>query len=261
MKLGLNKSGYAGERIDISSVVRESCRAAAASGWACEELGFPDRPALPMLTRIQGGDRPKVYLSTGIHGDEPAGPLAVLDLLRSDGWPSQIDLWLCPCLNPCGFAQGTRTGREGLDLNREYHRRTAPEVSAHMDWLERQPRFDLAICLHEDWESNGFYLYELNLGPGASLSESIIRAVEPVCPIDLAETIEGRLASGGIIRPNPDPQSRPEWPEAFYLVQRKTTVSYTLESPSDFPLTVRVDALRCGVLAALETWVRLRAQG
>ena len=32
-----------------------------------------------------------------------------------------------------------------------------------MRWLARQPNFDLAVCVHEDWESVGFYLYELNL--------------------------------------------------------------------------------------------------
>jgi hypothetical protein len=63
--------------------------------------------------------------------------------------------------------------------------------------------------------------------------------------------IEGRPASGGIIRPNLDPNTRPQWPEAFWLLQNKTRLSYTLEAPSDFPLGLRVNALVAGVQAAL----------
>ena len=63
--------------------------------------------------------------------------------------------------------------------------------------------------------------------------------------------IDGRPATGGIIRPELDPAKRPQWPEAFYLLQHKTRLSYTLEAPSDFPLPVRVNALVAAVNAAL----------
>ena len=63
--------------------------------------------------------------------------------------------------------------------------------------------------------------------------------------------IEGREASGGIIRPRIDPVVRAQWPEAFYLIQRKTRLSYTLEAPSDFPLATRVAALVAATQAAL----------
>jgi hypothetical protein len=79
----------------------------------------------------------------------------------------------------------------------------------------------------------------------------MIKAVRPVCPIDLSNEIEGRPAEGGIIRPSIDPASRPQWPEAFYLLQYKTRLSYTLEAPSDYPLKPRVDALVAGTRVAL----------
>ena len=72
-----------------------------------------------------------------------------------------------------------------------------------------------------------------------------------VCPIDWSEQIEGRPAKGGIIRPDPSPLSRPQWPEAFYLLSHKTRLSYTLEAPSDFPLSVRVNALVAAVNTVL----------
>jgi hypothetical protein len=79
----------------------------------------------------------------------------------------------------------------------------------------------------------------------------MIEAVRPVCPIDLSENIEGRPASGGIIHPKINPQDRPDWPEALYLISHKARQGYTLEAPSDFPLVTRVNALVAAVNAAL----------
>ena len=109
------------------------------------------------------------------------------------------------------------------------------------------------MSLHEDWESQGFYLYELNPDQRPSFAEGVVRAVASVCPIDLSSEIEGRQASGGIIRPSVDPASRPEWPEAFWLLNYKTRQSYTFEAPSDFPLTTRVASLVAGVKAVIQS--------
>ena len=52
---------------------------------------------------------------------------------------------------------------------------------------------------------------------------------------------------------------RPDWSEAFYLIQNKTRLSYTLEAPSDWSLVVRVAALEAGVQAAVEGLARSAA--
>jgi hypothetical protein len=137
------------------------------------------------------------------------------------------------------------------DLNRDYRNTETGEVAAHIAWLERQAQFDLYLCLHEDWESHGFYLYEQNPDNKISLAEKMIEAVKKVCPIDASEIIEDRPAQNGIIRPNISPQERPLWPEALYLISHKARLGYTLEAPSDFPLPVRVNALVSAVNAAL----------
>ncbi|HPU57251.1 MAG TPA: hypothetical protein PLH97_13400, partial [Verrucomicrobiota bacterium] len=56
----------------------------------------------------------------------------------------------------------------------------------------------------------------------------------------------------GVVRANIDPNDRPEWPEAFYLITRKTRLSYTLEAPSDYLMEVRVAALVTAVNTAVE---------
>jgi murein peptide amidase A len=253
-RLGRNKGGYFGERIDIGSVLRDVESAAQFHKWNAETFLILDTFKLMGLTRpaLKKTDKPvRVYISTGIHGDEPAGPLAMRRLLQENRWPAHVDFFVCPCLNPTGFVAGKRENHQGLDLNRQYRSPRAEEVIAHINWLRRQPAFDLCLCLHEDWESNGFYLYELNGDKRPSLAEPIVANVSQICPIDPSEVIEGRAAKRGIIRPDIDPRSRPDWPEAFFLFTQKTRLSYTLEAPSDFPLPARIEALVRGVSTAL----------
>jgi murein peptide amidase A len=267
-RLGKNISGYLGVTIDIDAVLSSLVSAGRAHSWNIEEMAAEGLDCLAFTRNAgahkpgpkasappaRGSDRPplRVYISTGIHGDEPAGPLAIQELLTTNPWPCGVDLYLCPCLNPAGFRLNRRENSQGLDLNRQYQNPIAQETLAHIAWLKRQPRFDLSLCLHEDWESHGFYVYELNPDHQPSLAEAIVQDVAEVCPIDCSELIEGRPAQKGIIRPSVDPRSRPDWPEAFFLITWKTRLSYTLEAPSDFPLSARVAALVRGVKAALQ---------
>ena len=255
-RLGKNKGSYHGEKIGIQRVLRDVEAAAQRKGWTSEFFFETGGFKLFALSRQLNPPRasrlaPCIYISTGIHGDEPAGPLAVRRLLEENKWPECFDIRLCPCLNPTGFLLNRRENAKNIDLNREYLKPAAEETQAHVAWLNRQPKFDLSLCLHEDWESHGFYLYEQNPDHQPSLAEAMIESVAKVCPIDRSELIEGRPAQNGIIRPNLDPRTRPEWPEAFFLIMNKTRLSYTLEAPSDFPLQTRVDALVTAVNTAL----------
>lgn len=251
-RLGKNRGAYLGETIDINQVLRDDLDAARKCGWQIEEIPVSDQLDLLAFRRVVGAPRRRLYISTGIHGDEPAGPLAVRQLLQENHWPDHADIWLCPCLNPTGFPLNRRENADGVDLNRDYREAKSAEIRAHIAWLQRQPAFDLTLCLHEDWESHGFYLYEVNPDHEPSLGEKMVQAVSKVCPIDLSPAIEDRPAQGGVIRPDIDPTNRPQWPEAFYLVMNKTRHSYTLEAPSDFPLQTRVAALRAAVRTVLD---------
>jgi len=265
-RLGKNHGGYHGETIDIRAVLRHVEIAAQQHGWTSETFGKqgefgllalhrrPPSTLDPLARRSQAKTAQpstRIYLSAGIHGDEPAGPLAGLSLLQENRWPANAELWFCPCLNPVGFVLNRRENADGKDLNRDYRRPETAEVRAHIAWLERQPQFDLYLCLHEDWEAHGFYLYEQNPDGKPPLAESIVAAVQKICPIDPSDIIEDRPAKNGIIRPNLDPRTRPQWAEAFYLIMNKSRLGCTLEAPSDFPMRIRVNALVAGVGTAL----------
>ncbi len=255
-RLGINHDGYHGERIDIDAVLASIIAEAATRGWTRTDADAGPDARLPFLHRParDGRDGPGFYISAGIHGDEPAGPLAVLELVRTDAFPRDANVWLCPCLNPTGFRNSTRENSDGVDLNRDYRDPTTREVRAHIAWLRGLPTLDLAVLLHEDWEASGFYLYELNPDGLPSLADAMIEAVRAVCPIDASATIDGRETHAhGIIRPRLDPLSRPQWPEAFWIHRNKARIGYTIEAPSDFPLAMRVKALVTAVRAAMDT--------
>ena len=254
-KLGKNHGGYHGETIDLRAVLRDIAAAAQTHGWASEIFHEAEDFKWFALHRAilrTPHSALRIYISAGIHGDEPAAPLAALKLIQENRWPENAEIFLLPCLNPAGFILNRRENAQGIDLNRDYRNPKAAETRAHIAWLERQPQFNFYLCLHEDWESHGFYLYEQNPDGKISLAEKIIEAVKQVCPVDLSENIEGRAAHGGIIRPILNPLERPDWPEAFYLITQKARQGYTLEAPSDFPLAVRVNALIAAVRAALD---------
>ena len=233
--------------------------AARVAGFRVEGFGALAGTPLFALTRRPPGPRPRprIYLSAGIHGDEPAPPLALLALLEAGVFDDRAVWFLCPLLNPAGFLRATRENSDGLDLNRDYQDLRSAEIRAHAGWLARQPNFDLALCVHEDWESTGFYLYELNPTQRPTLADAMIAAAAHVCPIETAPVIDGRpIDAPGIIRPVSDPLMRENWPEAIYLGAHHTTLSYTLESPSALPLAQRIATLRAAIEAAITQLTR-----
>src|SRR5438552_6452819 len=99
-RLGRNQGAYFGETIDLQQVLRDDLDAARQFGWQIDELPVSAGLDLLAFRRVVQAPRTRLYLSAGIHGDEPAGPLALRQLLGENQWPKSADIWLCPCLNP-----------------------------------------------------------------------------------------------------------------------------------------------------------------
>ncbi len=240
---------------DPPELVRRFEETAKAQGFRSEHFETIDACPLVALTRRRSGPRPRIYLSSGIHGDEPAAPLALLRLLEDGVFDDRAVWFLVPMLNPSGFKQRTRENIVGHDLNRDYREPQTTEVSAHIRWLQSQPGFDVAYCLHEDWEATGFYLYELNPQRVPSLAEFMISAVGQHFAIDRNPVIDGRPACDGIIRPESNPAQRDRWPEAIYLRAHHSSLCYTLESPSAFGLSDRIEILTLAVKTGLHQFI------
>src|SRR3954469_6979608 len=88
-------------------------------------------------TRAPG---PAVYLSAGIHGDEPAGPEALITWAEADlARLRRHALVIFPCLNPWGLVNNIRLGEDGLDWNRSFHREDHPLIAGWRRVMSNRP--------------------------------------------------------------------------------------------------------------------------
>ena len=270
---GPNAGGYFGETIDIEALLQEILRAAREHHWTTEMFLDAEDCQLIALSRRSPTASKSAYLSSGIHGDEPAPPLAILNLLWQNQWPADWNLYICPCLNPQGFRTNQRPNALGTDLNRDYSDRKSAEVRAHITWLENRPSFSLTASLHEDWESSGFYAYQHGPLSVEPVLEHVMDQVAKVCPIDQSSMIDHLPAENGVLDQAflnlqvneklidrlAEKAAETElikrygsvWTEQTYLINHKTRVNYTFESASVMPLETRVKALTQAVTALL----------
>ena len=243
---------YQGDPLPLERFAQNLIPAARQAGFREHVIGEHEPLHLIALERVSQEPLGTVYISAGIHGDEPAGPLALLALLETQALDPDFSYVVFPLLNPQGAETKSRENRLGVDLNRDYRESRSYEVKCHVQWIEEQlGKVDMALHLHEDWESPGFYLFEL-LGAGCpSLAGPILETAGKLCPINEAAEIEEFPASGGLIRPQVNAEERPDWPEAIYLRERGIPRDYTVETPSMRALEERIAVQASCVRAAI----------
>lgn len=242
-----------------TSFAREIEAAALAEGWTVRHLSPAAAGTRPWFQRaaLSGAGAPRVYLSSGIHGDEVSGPLALFEMIRRPAFFAAFNVTMFPILNPDGLAKNLRENAGGIDLNRDYRNSKSAEILSHIEALATLGRFDGAMMLHEDYEGIGAYLFELNDEDPPELGTKIIAAMGRHVPIDGRAEIDDFPAKGGVISRNDivrlrgPIEERPEWPEAIYLSVNHTRLSYTTETPKPFPIADRVAAQ----IAAVEVFL------
>ncbi len=200
--------------------VREVACVGAPRTLLCVEYGDPNLPT--------------VLLSAGVHGDEPAGPLALLRLAERRELAESYAYRIWPCTNPTGFDAGTRENADGIDINRTFARGgSSPEAKAIV-MANRDYKFTLSIDLHEDDETGDFYAYEYGI---EGTLFACARRPDPA--LEAAEI-------GGLSL-------------TLLLIRNASPRAITLETPSAQPLEVRVAAHAGAVREALR-WLS-REQG
>ena len=215
-------------------------------------FGKQDNYDMIGLSKEVDSSLPYVYISAGIHGNEPAPPLAVLKLLKAGAFTDDYNWVICPVMNPYGLSKATRRNSEGIDMNRQYKDSTSPEIDMHIRWLERYTHFDLTMSCHEDHEAVGFYLYEKHSNDKPSIAQDVIKAVAPILPIDMDYSIDGEHAVKGVIRSEKSPEKRKHWPEMIYMAHNYTEGRhYTFETPSQFNIKSRVNAMATAIATAV----------
>ena len=196
-------------------------------------------------SRVQDSRQPALYLSAGCHGDEPAGALGLLEWVEANGKRiAKQNVVILPCLNPWGFSNNVRTDAEGHDLNRQFHSSTHPIIQGWRSFVKDR-ELKLVVTLHEDYDANGIYAYELNSRSGHSYAEPLLSRCERRIPREWRKTIEGRRAKRAIVRRTRGvPVVEEGMPEAVILFASENCATLTFETPSEFSLFDRVWAHR-----------------
>ena len=204
----------------------------------------------PALTEENG-----LYISAGIHGDEAGSTEGLVTWAEKHAARlAELPLLIFPCLNPWGLTQNLRTNEAGLDLNRTFVRDDVPVTRALRELLAPY-RFALSLTLHEDYDGQGVYLYEVRREQ-PYWGELVLAKAARHLPIDPRRRIDISTVRDGIIRRHFNARRAAKlggYPEAVYLHQHHARRSITFETPSEFALERRVAAQA----AAIEVCARL----
>ncbi len=203
-------------------------------------------------------DTTGIYLSAGVHGDECAAAWGLLqwaETLTPTDIVNRRPLVILPCLNPHGFSRNARLDSHGLDLNRNFQNDEVPVIEAWQRFLGNRG-FDVALNLHEDYDANGVYLYEI--AKARSIGHRLLDACESLIPRESSSEVDGVPMNRGLLNRTEDivDQELGGWPEAIYLFLKRETDSYTFETPSEFDLERRVATHK----RFIETMVELNAR-
>jgi murein peptide amidase A len=227
-------------------------------GAVVETLGTASGYPILCATLSRDIHLPTVYINGGTHGDEPAGVEGALAFLEGD-WEKMLghlQFRVIPCLNPWGYVHARRENAQGVDINWAYERTDVSEIKIAKAFFYNR-RFAAAVDLHEDWESQGFYVYELFRG--RAIGHLIAKEVSHVCQLNTSPVIEGERAHHGVIHPNLEAQKR-RGDSGIPIVlfrYRHTDRLITTETPTREPLAKRVEAQ----LATIDVVIRNLAHG
>ncbi len=234
-------------------------------------------PIYAVLTRNNRADLPRIILSAGIHGEEPAGVYVLLEFMNRGmaRYLQHFSFLILPCLNPYGFTRSVRYGSHGADLNRSFDGDAGvPEVDAVKDVLHQfSGPYCLAIDLHEtdtymprgeafsvEDIPAGFYMYETTPGSRPVLGPAILKAIDTAgYPITKRQLVYGAECCNGLIAAaSPDGPDDPTLPEFngtldWYMLKKNYTQhSITIETPTAWPLKRRIAAHKKALISAMD---------
>jgi hypothetical protein len=219
---------------------------------------FTDRTLL--CAEIGDSRRSWVAIAAGVHGDEPAGPWALLQLVEGGELPPEFSYRIWPCTNPSGFSAQTRESADGIDVNRTVGGDgESPEASAIVA-ANRAITFALSIDLHEDCDATGFYCYEYGGGDlGRRAVAAVVAQGFPIDPLETTFDLAGALDDVHCLR-EPGRVVADATKEALLLgglsyslaLARNGTRALTFETPSALAWKTRVAMHVTAVVSVLD---------
>lgn len=209
-------------------------------------------PRLRVAGAYAGHDPIRLGLFAGLHGDEPAGCSALIELanacVANPALAAGYELHLYPVLNPTGYEADTRVNHAGKDLNREFWRDSVEsEVIAIEHELRAKP-FAGIITLHADDTCEGVYGYTHGRVLNEALLAPALEAASRFLPIDTRAEIDGFPARAGLICDcfagvlSAPPEQRPK---PFDII---------FETPAHADFHAQVEAATSALISILKTY-------
>lgn len=218
-------------------------------------------------------DHPRVLISGGVHGDEPAGVYAVLDFLReeADCYADRLNMTLLPCINPSGFEANRRKTMNGKDLNRLFGTENDQlEIRSVEEYLDRlRTRFRITLDCHEDGPTDemaeegvmtedtppGCYMYENMVDHNRRIGRVLIHALPSSVEVCTAPIVYDDINDRGVIA-YPEASRNPFYAKGTsfdaYLLNHWTDHSLTMETSMLWPMEKRIAVHRIWIRTALE---------
>ena len=96
---------------------------------------------------------PKVLITAGVHGNEPAGVESAVrlaePLARDPDTYRKFAFEIIPMVNPWGWSRDLRFKQQGIDINRDFVSLASQEARIISGYLQRK-QYHLIVDLHED---------------------------------------------------------------------------------------------------------------
>jgi protein MpaA len=216
------------------------------------------------LLCVDAGDpaMPAIAIAAGVHGDEPAGPWTLLELIETGALDPSFCYRIWPCVNASGFIAGTRENADGVDVNRTFDGVGGSREASAVLATNRGLKFALSLDLHEDYDAVGFYCYEYG---GGEIGRRVVAALEvtgfPIDPLEATFDLAGPLDEAHCVRERGRVVA-----DAAHEMAMLGGLSYsmaisrgaarhalTFETPSAAPWPTRLAMHRAAVLAAIAT--------
>jgi len=229
-------------------------------GARVREIACVGAPRTLLCVELGETAAPAIALAAGVHGDEPAGPWALLAMLEEDALDPRFAYRIYPCTNPTGYDAGTRASVDGDDVNRTFGRGgRSPEARAIVT-ANRDRKFELSLDLHEDRDAIGFYCYDYTAGRiGDAVAAAMRAAGHPLqrfeggYDLGFALPAETVTYAEGIVRADPvaEAESLGALTYTLALARNAAKRALTLETPTSAPWETRLAMHRIATATAI----------
>ena len=220
--------------------------------------GTQSYPILYVRSQDFYPSKPTVFLSAGMHGDEPAGVHAIIRFLNTDlhRYTDRFNFVALPCLNPSGFDTGIHNTASGLNLNDHFGKQSGDAVVRIIEAKLKSlaPSILLAFDLHEDnsGDQRGCYVYEKI---SKSTDRIAHRVLEILAPTDICKqpVIYGETNVNGVIEENLDGSQAASGSLDWYLKANGAHHVMVVETPSVWPIEKRIQTHLAMIYRGLES--------